>query len=248
MENIINDQHDRLVQHPVYTSLNTLEDVRTFMSFHIFAVWDFMSLLKNIQTKVTCTTIPWKPSPYSANVVRLINEIVLGEESDLDQNGVPSSHFDLYLKAMEEIGANTAPIKDFLGSMDTSLIPSGAKQFVEYNLDLALNGRLEEVTAAFFYGREKLLPDVFTQIVKVIKTHNLDCPTLTYYFERHIEVDGDSHGPLAEQLLSEICAGDQTKILIAQYSGVQSLRMREKLWDATLQAIDNQQAPLYALH
>ena len=218
------------------------------MSFHVFAVWDFMSLLKNIQCKVTCTSVPWKPSSYSPNLVRMINEIVLGEESDIDQNGNPSSHFDLYIKAMEEIGANTAPIKDFLGTLDTKLIPPEARQFVEFNLDLATNGRLEEVTAAFFYGREKLLPDVFTQIVKVIKAHDIECPTLTYYFERHIEVDGENHGPLAQQLLSEVCGEDQTKVLRAQYCGLQSLRMRQKLWDATYKSILNKHSELYAVH
>ncbi len=237
MEELINEQHKKLIKHPLYQSLNSLEDIRIFMSYHIFAVWDFMSLLKNLQSKITCVSVPWKPSTYSASVVRMINEIVLCEESDLDHQGNPCSHFELYLRAMEEIGANTSLFNDFIGSMDTKLIPNGARQFVEYNLDLAHNGRLEEVAAAFFYGREKLLPDVFTQIIKVIKGNGINCPTLTYYFERHIEVDGDSHGPLAKLLLSEICSNNDIKILKAQYSGIQSLRIRHHLWDAAYLSI-----------
>ena len=248
MEKIIAEHHKELISHPVYTTLTSIESFRTFMEYHCFAVWDFMSLLKSIQNKVTCTKVPWTPSPYSPEVVRMINEIVLGEESDVDQHGNPCSHFELYLRAMEEIGANTVVIKDFINTFDTSLLPNGAKEFVEYNIDLAINGRLEEVAAAFFYGREKLLPDVFTEIVKVIKTEGVDCPTLLYYFERHIEVDGESHGPLAQKCLTEICEGNETKILRAQYAGIQSLRMRQRMWDATHKAIlSNPKAKLYAV-
>ncbi len=248
MERIIAEHHNELVAHPVYKSLTNLEAIRIFMEYHCFAVWDFMSLLKSIQNKVTCTTLPWRPSPYSSEVVRMINEIVLGEESDVDQYGNPCSHFELYLKAMDEIGANTVTIKDFINTFNTNLLPAGPREFVEYNIDLALNGRLEEVAAAFFYGREKLLPDVFKEIVKVIKKENINCPTLTYYFERHIEVDGESHGPLAQKCLAEICEGNETKTLRAQYTGVQSLRMRYKMWDATHKAILGQtRNKLYAV-
>ncbi len=247
MEIIIAEHHNKLVKHPVYSSLKTLADIRKFMELHVYAVWDFMSLLKSIQNKVTCTQVPWTPSHYSAEVVRMINEIVLGEESDMDQFGNPCSHFDLYIKAMEEVGANTAAIKDFINTLDMEIIPVGAREFVDYNLDLALNGRLEEVAASFFYGREKLLPDVFEQIVSVLKKENLDCPTLIYYFDRHIEVDGESHGPLAMKCLKEICGDNETKILRAQYAGVQALRMREKMWDAVYTEITSKTCKLYAM-
>lgn len=241
MKNIIAEHHQKLVAHPIYNSLKSIKDIRIFMEYHCFAVWDFMSLLKSLQNKVTCTNVPWTPSAYSSEVVRMINEIVLGEESDIDQFGNPCSHFELYLKAMDEVGAHTGIIKDFLNTFDTSLIPSGVREFVEYNLDLAANGRLEEIAAAFFYGREKLLPDVFTEIVTVLKSENLNCPTLLYYFERHIEIDGESHGPLAMKFLQEICAESKMKTLRAQNVGIESLRMRHKMWDATLSATNKSQ-------
>lgn len=234
MKRIIADQHDKLVCHPVYQRLDNLRSIQAFMECHIFAVWDFMSLLKALQNKLTCTTVPWRPSPYSSDVVRMINEIVLGEESDVDQHGNPCSHFELYLKAMEEVGADTRPILSFVETLNTDKLPKEVKPFVEHNLDMALNGRVEEIAASFFYGREKLLPDVFEQILKTLRKDGVHCPTLTYYFERHIEVDGDSHGPLAEKCLDQICGTDEGKTLRAHYAGIQSLRFREKLWDATL--------------
>lgn len=233
MENIIAEYHQSLVSHRVYGHLKTLENIRVFMENHVFAVWDFMSLLKSLQVKLTCTQVPWRPSGYSSDVVRMINEIVLGEESDLDQNGLPCSHFELYLKAMNEVGANTAPILRFMETLNLDHLPESVKPFVEFNLDMAHNGRVEEVAAAFFYGREKLLPEVFQSILNVLKNEKVFCPTLTYYFERHIEVDGDHHGPLALKCLTEICKGNETKTLRAQYAGIQALRYRESLWEAT---------------
>ncbi len=245
MEKIIANHHRSLVNHKVYSQLNSVENIRVFMENHIFAVWDFMSLLKSLQVKLTCTQVPWRPSGYSSDVVRMINEIVLGEESDFDQDGNPCSHFELYLKAMKEVGANTSPILKFIETLNTDHLPLSVKPFVEFNLDMAKNGRVEEVAAAFFYGREKLLPEVFQSILNVLKNKNVHCPTLTYYFERHIEVDGDHHGPLALKCLNEICSGNDTKILRAQYAGIQALRYRENLWDATNQEIQSKN-PLLA--
>ena len=112
------------------------------MRYHVFAVWDFMSLLKSLQKEITCVSPPWKPSKYPAEMVRLINQIVLGEESDLDQSGNAISHFELYLKGMEEVGASTAEIRDFISTMDLNRIPDGARDFVKHNLQLAQTGPL----------------------------------------------------------------------------------------------------------
>ena len=97
---------DRLLRHPVHGSLGTLDDVRRFMSCHVFAVWDFMSLLKRLQRELTCVEVPWVPVG-DAEVRLLINEIVCGEESDVDPRGGRIAHFDLYLRAMTEAGADT---------------------------------------------------------------------------------------------------------------------------------------------
>ena len=102
----------RLAEHPLYASLRTLEELRAFMESHVFAVWDFMSLLKSLQRGLTGIDVPWLPSAHP-EARRLVNEIVLGEESDV-YKGRPVSHFELYLEAMRQAGANTEPI-DRLG-------------------------------------------------------------------------------------------------------------------------------------
>jgi hypothetical protein len=174
---------------------------------------------------------------YPAEMVRLINQIVTGEESDLDQDGKAISHFDLYLRSMEEIGASTAPIREFLATLDYSLIPAGAREFVEYNIDLAKNRHVVEVASCFFFGREKLIPDMFQSMVDVLKKENVSAPTFLYYLERHIEVDSGEHGPLALKALSNLTSGDSKLEQLAMESGLRALVMRTALWDKVLETL-----------
>lgn len=219
-----------LTHHPMYDKLHNLENIRTFMQHHIFAVWDFMSLLKALQVKLTCTSIPWVESPYDAEVVRLINEIVLGEESDLDREGKASSHYSLYLKGMREIGAKTEPIENFVKNLDLNLLPQELKEIVGFHLDIAMNSEPHEIAASFFYGREKLIPEMFESIVRVLKQHNMNCPTLIYYLERHIELDGDEHGPMGLKCMQKLMDTPEKRVQ-AMRVAEQSLKMRHRLWD-----------------
>ena len=232
MEQIKKLSHE-LSYHPLYSKLTNIENIRFFMEHHVFAVWDFMSLLKSLQIKLTCTTLPWRPSGYPSEVVRLINEIVVGEESDVDQNGEPCSHFELYLRGMNEIGANTSRMTDYLQTLNPEFIPEECREFVEKNIDLAMKGAVHEVAASFFYGREKLVPEMFITMVDVLEKEGLNAPTFLYYLKRHIEVDGGDHGPKANHCLQVLTT---TPELLAQANAraVEALELRKKLWDQVL--------------
>jgi hypothetical protein len=244
MKNQIELLQNNLSHHPVYKTFNQVENIRTFMEHHVFAVWDFMSLLKSLQRHITCVELPWRPSGYPAEMVRLINQIVVGEESDLDQFGKPCSHFDLYLKAMEEVGADTTKIKMFMETLDFDLIPDGAREFVRFNLETATSGSVLDVAASFFYGREKLIPDMFEAMVETLEKENVAAPTLVYYLKRHIEVDGGEHGPLAERCL-DVLAENAEKKEMAYKMGVKALQMRNLLWNNVLESMN---AKTYSLN
>ncbi len=231
---------DSLLQHPVYQELTSAERVRAFMEHHVFAVWDFMSLLKRLQRELTVTTVPWMPG-NEAQYARFINEIVLGEETDEDGQGGYISHFDLYIQAMEEAGADTSPIRSFLnrleqgGSIAQALeapeIPASVRQFVETTLEIAIDGKPHQVAAAFFFGREDIIPDMFTHLVRELEEGGKPTDRLLYYLKRHIELDGDEHGPLAERLLAYLCAGDLRREQEALETAERCLESRIKLWD-----------------
>lgn len=228
--------HEQLKNHSLYQSIKTEEHLKLFMETHVFAVWDFMSLLKRLQKDITCVTLPWRPSRYPKNVVRMINEIVLGEESDLGPDGEAIDHFSLYLKAMEELSSNPDRLLNAVESGDLSRWATPAEfNFVNFNLVLANEGQLHEVAAAFFFGREKLIPDMFTSILKDLK-NNLDSktqnkfPALKFYLERHIELDGGEHSHLASMCLESLCGDDKKKWNEAIAAGIKSLQLRHALW------------------
>ncbi len=222
-----------LSRHPLYSELRSAAALRFFMEAHVWAVWDFMSLLKRLQRELTCVALPWRPSRYPAEVVRFINQIVLGEESDVDQLGRPTSHFELYLAAMAEVSADTGPIRAYLVDARPDRIPAHVRPFTEHTLRLAAEGDVVEVAAAFFHGREDLIPSMFTGILAELPG---GCPSLRYYLERHVQVDGDEHGPLGQRCLAILCEEDGAKLALAKAAGDEALRQRAALWDRTLAA------------
>lgn len=228
---------DNLCQHEIYHRLKDVKSLQHFMSYHVFAVWDFMSLLKSLQKEITCVEIPWRPSAYSTELVRFINQIVVGEESDLDREGKAVSHFELYLKGMNEVGASSSGLFDFLPSLNAQTLPAGVREFVSENLRLAREGDPVEVAASFFFGREKLIPSMFTSMVEILKRDNVEAPTFLYYLERHIQVDGEEHGPLAMKCLDELIKGSKEKEDLAMKAGLNALYLRKLLWDECLRTM-----------
>ena len=238
-----------LLAHPMYAQINSIEDFQCFMEQHIFAVWDFMSLLKALQRALTCVEVPWAPkgSPVTR---RFINEIVLGEESDLDSNGKVLSHFEMYLEAMQQIGANTLPIHQLTEwlsygkTLDEALyqldIREETRAFVRYTFEIINSGQLHKIAALFTFGREDLIPDMFIEILREMQNQgqaNID--KLLYYLERHIEVDGGDHGPISLKMMEEICGTDLVKWQEATDVSLVALEKRYQLWDgvkAKLQA------------
>lgn len=246
MDSNVQELTEKLKVHPLFQELNNLENIRVFMEYHSFAVYDFMCLLKSLHRHMTHKSDPWRPSPYPDEVVRFINEIVLCEESDLDMNGLPCSHFNLYLRAMAEINASSSQVLGFVRSIrplqfSTDELLPGIKEFVNFNLTLSVEGEVEELAGAFLYGREKLVPEMFKSIVAVLDKNQNKSPALMYYLKRHIEVDGDTHGPMAEKCLLAICDRNKLMLAKAMQTAEKSLELRIHLWDACLAAIKARQ-------
>ena len=235
----IQSYKEEIVNHPLYSQLNTIDDIQKLMEIHVFAVWDFMSLLKGLQIELTCTKIPWKPIGEN-KTRRLINSIVLEEESDVDSEGNPSSHYEMYLDAMKECGANTSEIDKFVNSVSGVKLPKINKSvdsFLATTFDVLNSGEAHKIAAAFTFGREDLIPDMFTAIVNDLsKEHKLD--KFVYYLERHIELDGGEHGPLALELISNLCGEDEQKWKEVEETAIACLVARKELWDLVLKELN----------
>jgi hypothetical protein len=240
---------EQLLAHPLYADLTNVVALQTFMEYHVFAVWDFMSLLKALQQRLTCTTLPWvPPASGQGTAARLINEIVLGEESDEDGHGGYASHFELYREAMQAFAARTERIDHFCrglsrgGTVEQALaeaeVPPPIVRFVRHTFAEIESGSLPRIAAAFTFGREDLLPAVFQRIVDHLNdaTGGTLAP-FQYYLERHIALDGDEHGPAAERLVAGICGEREEHWQAAEEAAVAALAARLALWDAIHAAI-----------
>ncbi len=237
-----------LVDHPLYSQITTEDRLRIFMKHHVFAVWDFFTLLKRLQAEVTTITLPWQPRGR-ADHGRFILEIVLAEETDEDIDGGYISHFELYRRAMDELGADTGPIDRFLAALDSGIppmealkeadLPESVRDFVSCNLDVALNGAPHEVASSFCHGRENLLPDVFSAVRANVDGVLANAPVLRHYLDRHIALDHDEHGPLALRLLASLCDGDPVREAEAEAVSVEAIRARIGLWDGVLAEFDD---------
>jgi hypothetical protein len=223
----------------LYTRIGNERDLRAFMESHVFAVWDFMSLLKALQVRLTCVEVPWRPTKWPESR-RFINEIVLGEESDLFE-GRAISHFELYLEAMREAGANVAPMLFVLESgdgLDLSTIPPAAAKFMRSTFDLIHSGGVHELAAAFTFGREDVIPDMFRSLVRDLNARQGGrFAKFQWYLERHIEVDGEDHGPLSLRMVADLCGDDARLWSEAAMAAEEALLARIALWDGILAAL-----------
>ena len=250
IEPVLAPYRSRLFEHPIYEAVKDVEAVRVFMRSHVFAVWDFMSLLKRLQTDVTGTALPWRP-PADASLARFVNEIVLGEETDEDGHGGYCSHFELYLSAMEQLGADCEPVERFLQLLETPVsasealqgldIPQATREFTRANLELAERAQPHEVAAAFCFGREDVIPEMFTRLVRSLPEENQAVSRLAYYLDRHIELDGDEHGPLAIRLVTRLCGDNEQAWREATDAAIAAIQLRIDLRDGVLNAIRGEQ-------
>lgn len=236
----------QLLHHSLYKEIKTPNDLRIFMEHHVFAVWDFMSLLKALQQGLTCTSLPWRPLG-NPETRYLINEIVLAEETDINREGKRQSHYEMYLCAMKKAGATTEIVEGVVanftevtnGHAATAHLPSSVRQFLDFTFQTIEGGKMHEIAATFTFGREDLIPSMFTAIIAEIQAYfpEQDLADFKYYFDRHIELDEDEHGPMALEMVRQLCGEDPTKWQEVIAISKKALEVRMLLWDGILEDI-----------
>jgi hypothetical protein len=244
------DLRSQLLNHPIYDRIDDLESLRIFMQHHVFAVLDFMWLLKRLQKDLCCNSVPWLPVS-KPSLARFVNEIVLGEETDEDGQGGFRSHFELYLQSMDDVGADRGPIESFVSALsgltpiseaDVSSAleqvnaPNTVRRFVNFTYCVASRGSSAEVACVFCFGREDIIPDMFQRLLHRFESSNLPVPRLEYYIRRHIELDGDHHGPLTRKMVELLCDTPE-KTTVAIQTAQEAISRRIELWDGVLAAL-----------
>lgn len=250
IQNKIKDHRNKLLEHKLYSNIETIKDLQVFTENHIYAVWDFMSLLKALQIRLTCTKTPWLPNNNSQTAY-LINEIVLAEETDINQVGERKSHYELYLDAMIDIGAKTekpveiineiANSENIFNAIENINIHPNIKNFLNFTFSVIDEGKPHKIAAIFTFGRENLIPNMFNEILREFEKNvsEGDISKLIYYFERHIELDEDEHGPMALEMVSMLAENDPIKWKEIEDISIEALEKRILLWDAINEQIEN---------
>ena len=114
-------------------------------------------------------------------------------------------------------------------------LPASVKVFVSSTFDIIQRNDTVELASAFLYGREDILPTLFTPIIRTISgdySGRLD--KFVYYLDRHIEVDQDEHQPAATRLLQSLCKNNAAKLERARNTASNALNNRIRLWDGIL--------------
>ena len=228
----------RLANHELYSSLNNEVSIISFMELHVYSVWDFMNLLKYLQHELTCTSYPWIPKAVP-KLSRLINEIVLEEESDII-NGSVTSHYYYYFKTLKYLKSDIDHLIKFNNDLNTLMsyeklisqnyIPNPAKAFMTNTYSFIEEGLLS-VASAFAFGRESLVPSLFDPIKDQLKqSQNIKYNDFISYLERHIELDGELHSKLAFEMV-EILATSPKDWEIIENVAVKALEARIRFWN-----------------
>jgi hypothetical protein len=245
---IIASFKSQLENHPVYEAVASIEDLQCFMQHHVYSVWDFMSLIKYLQSVIAPTSYPWVPQG-DGSVRRFINELVLEEESD--ETNIPgqfSSHFELYHQAMREIGADVSPSAAFLlkvkeegidRALDLPEVPEPSRRFSATTFKFIADNKPHQVAAALALGREHIIPCMFRSILQRTGVSDKEAPIFHFYLNRHIHLDEDFHAPLSLRLLNSLCAGDEQKTQEAIDAATLAVAARVKFWDGVLEAIND---------
>jgi len=237
--------------HRVYQAVQDLDDLRVFMAHHVYAVWDFMSLLKALQQELAPSRQPWAAGSNTA-VRRFINEIVLEEESDAgpprpDGQTTYLSHFELYARAMAEVGADPSPATRFAnlavehgvaGALAISGdVPPPAAAFMRTTFSFIGSSKPHMIGAAFAFGREQIIPEMFRSLLERVGIVESQAPTFDYYLKRHIHLDEGQHGPLSMLMLEQLMGGDGARQAEVEQAAVESIQARIALWDGVVEAI-----------
>lgn len=235
-----------LETHPVFSAICNIHDLRVFMSWHVFAVWDFMCLVKRLQRELTSTDEVWLP-PSIPLASRLINEIVLSEESDEMPGGSYKSHFELYLLAMKEIGADTRQIEHFISllrqgesverALDLAPASYPIHRFVHSTMRTVTDGNVYQVLGSFFFGREHVIPEMFRSLLENWSMDESDAQMFVHYLNRHIELDGETHGPAAARIMNDLTQGNEHALRQLEHAAADAIDARIRLWDSLLEAM-----------
>ena len=149
---------------------------------------------------------------------------------------------------MTQAGADRGAIDAFIAfirqgvpvltALKDARAPEPAAEFSTMTWGFVETAPLHCQAAAFAFGREDLIPDMFNKVVAVNRALGNKLSTFVDYLERHIQVDSEEHTPMAMQMLADLCGDDDEKWHQCEETINTALAARVRLWDGILAAIE----------
>ncbi|MDZ7655221.1 MAG: DUF3050 domain-containing protein, partial [Sulfurimicrobium sp.] len=115
--------------------------------------------------------------------------------------------------------------------------------FVSITLDTATKGSVHQVLGSFFFGRENVIPTMFHSLLAHWHIDEKEAPMFVYYLNRHIELNGDSHGPAAWKIINELAGDDPLAIEQLKSAAEEAIHARHDLWDGLAEQLRNNHQP-----
>lgn len=231
--------------HKVFSALTSIERFRRFTEMHVYATWDFMCLLKALHRKLNGgSELLWLP-PVRSYGEWLINPRLAIEENDITPKGNHLlSHFELYLQAMQECGANTRGINAFIQYVKRdpplslllaqNYLSETTRRYLAGTFDMIITKDSHILAACFAFAHEHIAENMFTHILQhlmpMAAVHD-SLASFIYYFQRQIDLTGVLQGPQAETLLAILCGEDEVKWEDATDAAVFSLKSQLQFLD-----------------
>lgn len=226
-----------LANHKLYERVNDELSLRLFMEHHVICVWSYNFLLREIHQELVGLIHPLN-SQSQKEAIRLVSEMILEEELEEQQDGSLLSHFEIYLEAMQDLGANISPIVSFFDLQDSgqnwqtalkhARFPTAVSRYAR-KMNRFAQAPLHEKAAALFYEGEPFIPDTF--LLRIGQLGNtVKIGRLLDYFERHIEGLRSPGFSASGRLVEILCNNDEKMSLEAEQSAEEAMKNRVELW------------------
>ncbi len=227
-----------LETHKLYERVSDENALRTFVEHHVICVWSYSFLLRNIYQELVSVIHPLN-SQGQKEAIRLISEIILDEEVEEQHDGSLMSHMEVYMEAMQDLGADLGPIVTFFDMQDAGADWQDALEAAEFSPAITEYARcigsffkrpLHERAAILFYEGEPYIPDQFLSKLGLLsskhRTHRL-----LDYFERHIEGLKRPGFSAAGRLVEIFCGDSDAFNEAAEKAAECAMKARIEFWN-----------------
>ena len=133
--------------------------------------------------------------------------------------------------------------------MDDALVAASASQsirhFVNRMINTVTNGSLYRVPGSFFHGREPIIPRMSEGLLRERHIDEDEAPVFVYYLKRHIELDGDNHGPAAKTIIKHVTQNRPNELRQLYLAALDAMNDRIGFLDDLILAM-SQDRPAYS--